>query len=238
MIVLFLRMIGCSVSNRTPRPTDSPARSVPAMKVNRLSVLSSLIIVVLLLLPLVFSVPTAAQDQPEIIWQASNAGPAVVFSSDGQQLLTGTKLWNVADGRLLHDFSLPYNGSGVNTAALSADGQYAAIAIQAYNQNLDLFRIADGTLMAGRISAHNNGTTALAFSPDGQLLASGGRDGTAKLWHVPDMTLLRTLNGGVGYRARVLAVAFLDYGQTLAVGSQAGVALFPLAHCTPGATFV
>ncbi|HEY9232656.1 MAG TPA: hypothetical protein VIS78_10930, partial [Blastocatellia bacterium] len=101
------------------------------MKVNRLSVLSSLIIVVLLLLPLVFSVPTAAQDQPEIIWQASNAGPAVVFSSDGQQLLTGTKLWNVADGRLLHDFSLPYNGSGVNTAALSADGQYAAIAIQA-----------------------------------------------------------------------------------------------------------
>jgi len=199
------------------------------MKANRLSVITHFIIAVSLLLPVMFSASTAAQDQPDIVWQAGNAGPSVFFSSDGQQLLTGTKLWNVADGRLLHDFTLPYNGNGPNTAVLSPDGQYAAIGIQAFNQNLDVFRVSDGALIGGRISAHNNGTVALAFSPDGQLLASGGNDGTAKLWHIPDMTLIRTLNGGVGYRARVLALAFLDNGQTLALGGQAGVALFRVA---------
>src|SRR5581483_6746437 len=113
------------------------------------------------------------------------------------------------------------------------DGQYAAIGIQGYNQNLDVFRVSDGTLIGNRITAHNNGTAALAFSPDGQLLASGGWDGTAKLWHLPDMTLLRTLNGGVGYRARVLALAFLDDGQTLALGGQAGVSLFRVSDGAP-----
>ena len=200
------------------------------MKANRLSVLTTFIIIVLmLLLPLVFSARTAAQDQPQIMWQAGNAGPTAVFSSDGQWLLTGTKLWGVADGRLLHDFTLPYNGSGVNTSALSPDGKYAAMGIQAYNQNLDVFTVSDGVLIGGRITAHNNGTAALAFSPDSQLLASGGWDGTAKIWHLPDMTLLRTINSGVGYRPRVLALAFLDYGQTLALGGQGGVSLFRIA---------
>lgn len=199
------------------------------MKANRPSVITHLIIAGLLLLPVMFSASTAAQDQPDIVWQANNAGPSVAFSSDGQLLLTGTKLWNAADGRLLHDFTLPYNGDGPNTAVLSPDGQYAAIGIQAFNQNLDVFRVSDGALIGGRISAHNNGTVALAFSPDSQLLASGGNDGTAKLWHMPDMTLIRTLNGGVGYRARIRALAFLDNGQTLALGGQAGVALFRVA---------
>jgi WD40 repeat protein len=167
-----------------------------------------------------------AQGNPDIVWQASSAGKAIAFSADGQMLLSGTKLWRAADGTLIRTFVLPYNGSGVNTVALSPDGQYAAIGIQGFNQNLDLFRVADGALIHGRITAHSNGTQSVAFSPDGQLLASGGRDGTAKLWHLPDMTLVRTLNGGVGYQARVFAVRFSEDGQMLAVGGQGGVQLF------------
>src|SRR6266567_652289 len=169
---------------------------------------------------------TYTQDQPDIVWQANNAGKTLEFSSDGQMLLAGTKLWRISDGTLLRTLVLPYFGSGVNTVAFSPDSQFAAIGIQGFNQNLDLFRVADGSRIAGRITAHSNGTTSLAFSPDGQLIATGGRDGTAKLWHVPDMTLIRTLNGGIGYRARVFAVAFLDDGQTLAIGGQGGVLLF------------
>jgi WD40 repeat protein len=167
----------------------------------------------------------AAQSPPNIAWQATQAGSAIAFSADGQFLLSSTKLWRTADGVLIRTFHLPYFGSGVNTVAFSPDGQYAAIGIQAYNQNLDLFR-TDGTLIAGRITAHSNGTTSVVFSPNGQMLASGGRDGTAKLWRVPDMTLLQTLNNGSGYRPRIFAVAFSPDGQLLAIGGQGGVLIF------------
>ena len=172
-------------------------------------------------------VPAAlAQGDPEIVWQTNSGGTVVAFSADGQLLMAGTRLFLAGDGTLLRNFVLPYNGNGPRSVAFSPDGQYAAVGIQAFNQNLDLFRVADGALLAGRISAHSNGTTSVAFSPDGQLLATGGRDGTAKLWHLPEMTLIRTLNGGVGYRPRVFAVAFSPDGETLAVGGQAGVVLY------------
>ena len=185
---------------------------------------------ILLLAAFVRSV--SGQGSPDIVWQADNGGKAIAFSADGSMLLSGTKLWRASDGILIRTFTLPYNGSGVNAVALSPDGQFAAIGIQAFNQNLDLFRVTDGALLRGRITAHNNGTTSVAFSPDGQLLASGGRDGTAKLWHLPDMTLVRTFNGGPGYQARVFAVLFSQDGQILAVGGQGGVQLFRVSDGT------
>ncbi len=167
-----------------------------------------------------------AQGDPDVIWQTNSGGKVIAYSADGQMLLAGTKLFAAGDGTFVRNFVLPYNGSGPNSVALSPDGQYAAIGIQAFNQNLDLFRVADGALLAGRISAHANGTTTVAFSPDGQFLATGGRDGTAKLWQVPGMTLIRTMGGGAGYGPRVFAVAFSLDGSILAVGGQAGVQLF------------
>src|SRR6266481_5755913 len=151
-------------------------------------------VVGVLLLCLAVAEAVLAQGSPNIVWQA-HSGKALAFSSDGRLLLSGTNLWRAADGKKIRTFVLPYNGGGVNAVALSPDGQFAAIGIQAYNQNLDLFRVSDGALIRGRITAHNNGTTSVAISPNGQLLASGGRDGTAKIWSLPDMTLVRTLNG-------------------------------------------
>jgi WD40 repeat protein len=194
------------------------------MKFIHTSLMARMGAALLLLLSLMGSV--LAQSQLNIVWQANSTGGVIAFSPDGEMLLTGTQLRRASDGRLILTFRPPQIGNGPNAVAFSPDGQFAAIGIQSFNRNLDLFRVADGALVAGVISAHNNGTTSVDFSPDRQLLASGGRDGTAKLWHYPDMTLIRTLQESPGYRPRVFAVAFSSDGRLLAVGGQGGVQLF------------
>src|SRR6267142_510514 len=60
---------------------------------------------------------------------------------------------------------------------------------------------------------HAGWVTSVAFSPDGQLLASGGADGTTKLWAAQNRELLRTLSGPT---AEGIAVAFSPDGKLLA----------------------
>ncbi|WP_414517429.1 WD40 repeat domain-containing protein [Nostoc sp. PCC 9305] len=47
---------------------------------------------------------------------------------------------------------------------------------------------------------HSQGVLSVAFSPNGQILASGSADKTIELWRLNDRILLRTL---VGHSAKV-----------------------------------
>ncbi len=71
----------------------------------------------------------------------------------------------------------------------------------------------------------------VAFSPDGQILASGYADGTLVLWRVGDGKLVNSLEG---HEDAVLSVSFSPDGQTLASGSRDGaVRLWRVADGTP-----
>ena len=137
---------------------------------------------------------------------------SVAFSPDGQIVAAGgfnevVKLWQANDGTLLHD--LPGHTSHVYSVVFSPDGQILASASSDYT--VKLWRVSDGRLL------HElEGSNPVAFSPDGQTLATGSYS-EAKLWRVSDGALLYRLTG---HSSSVESVAFSPDGQTLVTGSK------------------
>ncbi len=72
-----------------------------------------------------------------------------------------------------------------------------------------------GVKELNRLEGHGEIVWGVSFSPDGQLIASGSRDRTIKIWR-PDGTLLQTLNG---HNDAVTSLSFSPDSQTLVSAS-------------------
>ena len=94
---------------------------------------------------------------------------------------------------------------------VSPDGKILASGI---HNNIHLWNLETGKKQRS-LSGHQNWVSALAISPNGQILASASLDRTVKLWNLETGKLLGSL-----YSGRATTLAFSPDGQTLASGSR------------------
>ncbi len=115
----------------------------------------------------------------------SAAVQAVVFSPDGKTLISGgadstIKIWSLATGQLLR--TLTEHQASIMSLAIGSDGKIFA---SASNNSVKLWNLATGEILQNL-----SGCNVVAFSPNGNTLVSGGKNGTVIIWNNIDKNKL------------------------------------------------
>jgi WD40 repeat protein len=160
----------------------------------------------------------------------------VSISADGTMLATagggGVELWDLATGAPLGHIG---DGSAAGDVAFSPTEPLVAIIHEGWRAggpvegggDAEIWDVARGSLVT-TLRVDVPGLTnyflgwAVAFSPDGRLLATSGIDPLVHIWDVRTGTLLRELEQNVG--SAVWALEFSPDGSTLAVSGGDGFA--------------
>jgi RNA polymerase sigma factor (sigma-70 family) len=160
------------------------------------------------------------------------------------------RLWDAASGKELRrmqnekadgqdgpDFVMPFGRKGTTGLLFSPDGQMLAsienkgsIRLMigggngfgaADDLSIRLWNVATGKLIR-KFDSSTDGVTAVAFTPDGRMLATANRNQTLTLWETATGKLRAEFKSKDPSTTTVLAVAFSPDGKTLAAGGADG----------------
>lgn len=158
---------------------------------------------------------------------------AVALSPDGNILASGSSdwtilLWNVHAGTCVKKFR--HHCRYTLSIAFSPDSKI--LASGSSDWSVRLWDVDEGTLVktltyqnhiiGDKLTTKDHGcyVLAIAFSPDGRMIASGSSDWRVRLWSIDTSVLLTTLEGHHNW---VRAVAFSTDGKLLASASTDGM---------------
>jgi len=147
----------------------------------------------------------------------------VTCPSEGpcQEINIGFQVWNAVTGNTQFDLADGEIDGLVQAVAFSHDGEFVAFVMsRSGEEQIRVYNYPEYTLQ-GAYEGHGSGTYCAAFSPSENLLATGGYNGTVKLWDVETNQLVQTIEHGSytngGYPT---SVAFSPDGSRLAVAGR------------------
>jgi Tol biopolymer transport system component len=149
------------------------------------------------------------------------------FSPDSQVLATGSRdkmvrLWEVASGKEIH--CLRGHRQWIVNVSFSPDGKTLTSACAA--GTVRVWDTATGKeLRAMTLTKEKGGASAVAFSPDGKILAWSS-DTTVQLWDAATANFIQQLDD---HGAAVTLLDFSPDGKTLAVGTATTIYLWEVA---------
>jgi len=156
---------------------------------------------------------------PELIFNLPHEEKvgSVAYSNDGTMFATGyftqADLFNAADASLIRSIELTHSADDM---AFSPDDLNLAIAISV--GGVSTYDLGSGVALQ---NFHGGYDSFLAVSPDGQMIATGNRDGIAWVWDINSGASLAELDPAVrleDYSEYLTSVAFSPDGQILAAG--------------------
>ena len=175
-------------------------------------------------------------------WQVKGWAYAVAVAPDNKQAVVservplvfdsgrhaGVRLWDLAAGRPQRDLAGELKGMYLAAAAYAPDGKLLALGrggeVDGPNGKVFLLDPATGKKVRELMPGHQYGVTDLAFHPDGQHLASSGRDTVVRIWEAASGKLVKELGKPRGgqFKDWVHAVSFSDDGRWLAAADMTG----------------
>jgi hypothetical protein len=139
--------------------------------------------------------------------------PILDIGADDELVLTeGAQLVSIATGQVVQ--TLDAGGANPVHGAFSREGRRAALVIpDGRDEQVLVCRVADGEREGQALAVPGGGIENIVFSPDGEFLAAGRRNGSITVWHVGSGAPVAELKA---HKAPINNVAFSADGRVLA----------------------